>query len=230
MPVPKGTRVGGRQKGTPNKATAEIKALTAQHAPAIVKELVRLATKAKNEATRVAAAGQGFRQGASGTNRRPQDPVGSPDRCCRSHHRRPARRDTGRVVCKTIPRAGSQPTCSGGAHERTRSPLSGAGTIVSGSKAPNRACRSPLFSLATAWNRAAPSQRRQCSAARSCGSRQYARSGGGWAARGLPGSRLRVAEARWWTRRWATCRIPARYRKTVHSLPKMSPTPALVHI
>ena len=55
MPVPKGTRVGGRQKGTPNKATAEIKALAAQHAPAIVKELVRLATKAKNEATRVAA-------------------------------------------------------------------------------------------------------------------------------------------------------------------------------
>ena len=55
MPVPKGTQVGGRQKGTPNKATAEIKALAAQHAPAIVKELVRLATKAKNEATRVAA-------------------------------------------------------------------------------------------------------------------------------------------------------------------------------
>lgn len=25
MPVPKGTRVGGRQKGTPNKATADVK-------------------------------------------------------------------------------------------------------------------------------------------------------------------------------------------------------------
>ena len=49
-----GERRGGR-KGTPNKATAEIKALASEHVPAIVKELVRLATKAKNEATRVAA-------------------------------------------------------------------------------------------------------------------------------------------------------------------------------
>lgn len=30
MPVPKGTRVGGRKKGTPNKATADVKA-AAQH-------------------------------------------------------------------------------------------------------------------------------------------------------------------------------------------------------
>ena len=50
-----GERRGGRRRGTPNKATAEIKALAAEHVPAIVKELVRLATKAKNEATRVAA-------------------------------------------------------------------------------------------------------------------------------------------------------------------------------
>jgi hypothetical protein len=50
-----GERRGGRQKGTPNKATAEIKTLAAEHAPAIIKELARLATKAKNEATRVAA-------------------------------------------------------------------------------------------------------------------------------------------------------------------------------
>jgi hypothetical protein len=50
-----GERRGGRRKGTPNKTTAEIKALAAEHVPAIVKELVRLATKAKNEATRVAA-------------------------------------------------------------------------------------------------------------------------------------------------------------------------------
>ena len=35
--------------------TAEIKALAAEHAPAIIKELVRLATKARSEATRVAA-------------------------------------------------------------------------------------------------------------------------------------------------------------------------------
>jgi hypothetical protein len=50
-----GERRGGRLKGTPNKASAEIKALAAGHAPAIIKELARLATKAKNEATRVAA-------------------------------------------------------------------------------------------------------------------------------------------------------------------------------
>ena len=50
-----GERRGGRKAGTPNKVTAEIKALAAEHAPAIIKELVRLATKAKNEATRVAA-------------------------------------------------------------------------------------------------------------------------------------------------------------------------------
>ena len=50
-----GERRGGRRRGTPNKATAEIKALAAEHVPAIIKELVRLATKAKNEGTRVAA-------------------------------------------------------------------------------------------------------------------------------------------------------------------------------
>ena len=50
-----GERRGGRRRGTPNKATAEIKALASEHVPAIVKELVRLATKATNEATRVAA-------------------------------------------------------------------------------------------------------------------------------------------------------------------------------
>ena len=41
-----GERRGGRRRGTPNKATAEIKALASEHVPAIVKELVRLATKA----------------------------------------------------------------------------------------------------------------------------------------------------------------------------------------
>ena len=50
-----GERRGGRKAGTPNKATAEIKALASEHVPAIIKELVRLATKATNEATRVAA-------------------------------------------------------------------------------------------------------------------------------------------------------------------------------
>lgn len=51
-----GKRLGsGRKKGTPNKATLEIKELARQHTAAAVKELARLATKAKSEAARVAA-------------------------------------------------------------------------------------------------------------------------------------------------------------------------------
>lgn len=55
MAVPKGTRVGGRQKGTPNKATADIKALARQFVPAAMKELGRLSTHAESEQARVAA-------------------------------------------------------------------------------------------------------------------------------------------------------------------------------
>jgi len=50
-----GERRGGRQKGTPNKATAEIKDLVDQYVPAAVVELARLATEAESEAARVAA-------------------------------------------------------------------------------------------------------------------------------------------------------------------------------
>lgn len=50
-----GVKTGGRTAGTPNKATAEIKALAQKHAPAAVKELARLAEKAESEAARVAA-------------------------------------------------------------------------------------------------------------------------------------------------------------------------------
>lgn len=50
-----GVKTGGRQAGTPNKATAEVKALAQKHAPAALKELARLATKAESEAARVAA-------------------------------------------------------------------------------------------------------------------------------------------------------------------------------
>ena len=66
-------KTGGRRKGTPNKATAEIKALAAEHVPAIIKELVRLATKAKNEATRVAAGKELLDSGKA-----PQAIVGDP--------------------------------------------------------------------------------------------------------------------------------------------------------
>lgn len=58
-----GERRGGRQKGTPNKATASIKALAANHAPAAMEELFRLATKANSEAVRVAAIRELFDRG-----------------------------------------------------------------------------------------------------------------------------------------------------------------------
>jgi hypothetical protein len=50
-----GQKTGGRQKGTPNKATADIKALAQQHAPEVVAELARLALSAQSEQARVAA-------------------------------------------------------------------------------------------------------------------------------------------------------------------------------
>ena len=48
-------RRGGRQKGTPNKATAEVKVLAQKYAPAAIEELGRLSTGAESEAARVAA-------------------------------------------------------------------------------------------------------------------------------------------------------------------------------
>ena len=50
-----GERRGGRAKGVPNKATADIKALAGQYAPDVIKELARLALEAESEAARVAA-------------------------------------------------------------------------------------------------------------------------------------------------------------------------------
>ncbi len=49
------SRVGGRQKGTPNKATAEIKALAQQHGADAIKRLAHLMTKAESEQAQVAA-------------------------------------------------------------------------------------------------------------------------------------------------------------------------------
>jgi hypothetical protein len=51
----KGSRPVGRAKGTPDKVSAEVRALAATHGPKVIAELVRLASHAKNEATRVAA-------------------------------------------------------------------------------------------------------------------------------------------------------------------------------
>lgn len=50
-----GERRGGRKRGTPNKATAEVKDLAKQHGPAAIREAARLATGAESEAARVAA-------------------------------------------------------------------------------------------------------------------------------------------------------------------------------
>jgi hypothetical protein len=45
----------GRKPGQSNKNTAEVKALAMKDVPHVLKELVRLASRATNEATRVAA-------------------------------------------------------------------------------------------------------------------------------------------------------------------------------
>src|SRR6476646_8691709 len=57
-----GERRGGRAKGTPNKATMEVKALASQHGPQAIQELARLAGlvedgkgKAENEQAQIAA-------------------------------------------------------------------------------------------------------------------------------------------------------------------------------
>src|SRR3712207_3390251 len=50
-----GERRGGRQKGTPNRATAEVRTLAKEHGPAALTELARLAKEAQSEAARVQA-------------------------------------------------------------------------------------------------------------------------------------------------------------------------------
>ncbi len=56
-------RPRGRPKGSLNKATADIKALAMEHAPAAMKELARLATEAESEAARVSAIKELFDRG-----------------------------------------------------------------------------------------------------------------------------------------------------------------------
>lgn len=63
MTTPKGVRYGGRQKGTPNKATADIRALALVHAEKAMTELARLAVEAESEAARVAAIKELFDRG-----------------------------------------------------------------------------------------------------------------------------------------------------------------------
>ena len=49
------TKTGGRTKGTPNKATREVKDLAQRYAPDALKELARLAREAESESARVSA-------------------------------------------------------------------------------------------------------------------------------------------------------------------------------
>lgn len=58
-----GRKTGGRVKGVPNKATADIKALAALHAEAAMTELARLSVSAESEAARVAAIKELFDRG-----------------------------------------------------------------------------------------------------------------------------------------------------------------------
>jgi hypothetical protein len=50
-----GEKTGGRAKGTPNRVTAEVRALAAEYGEAAMKELARLSTEAENETARIAA-------------------------------------------------------------------------------------------------------------------------------------------------------------------------------
>ena len=51
-----GERRGGRQKGTPNHATKELKELARQHCGAALETIVQLMQSSENDQTRLAAA------------------------------------------------------------------------------------------------------------------------------------------------------------------------------
>jgi len=48
-------KTGGRRKGTPNKITADLKALASAHGPEAIEEILVIARSAENETTRLAA-------------------------------------------------------------------------------------------------------------------------------------------------------------------------------
>lgn len=51
-----GRKTGGRVKGTPNKATRDIKALAQRHTPEALKTLVNIMKRSESDPARVAAA------------------------------------------------------------------------------------------------------------------------------------------------------------------------------
>jgi hypothetical protein len=49
-------KTGGRKKGTPNRATNEVKSIAQQHGPEIIDELYRIATSSASDGDRIQAA------------------------------------------------------------------------------------------------------------------------------------------------------------------------------
>lgn len=53
--MPKGRKTGGRKAGTPNKATADVKAIAGQYSAEAVEMLIQIARTAESDAARVSA-------------------------------------------------------------------------------------------------------------------------------------------------------------------------------
>lgn len=67
-----GRKTGGRQKGVPNKATAEVKAAAQRYTPAALRTLASIMKKSDTDAARVAAAKELLDRG-HGKARQPSD-------------------------------------------------------------------------------------------------------------------------------------------------------------
>jgi hypothetical protein len=77
--VPRGSRPGerrgGRQPGTPNKATASVRALAQEHTPEALEKLVHLMRHAESEAAQIAA----IRELLDRAHGRPTQPLAGED-------------------------------------------------------------------------------------------------------------------------------------------------------
>src|SRR4051794_8367541 len=80
-----GERRGGRQPGTPNKATASVRALAQEHTPEAIEKLVHLMRRAESEAAQMAA----IKELLDRAHRRPTQPIsGEEDGPIVGHSRR----------------------------------------------------------------------------------------------------------------------------------------------
>lgn len=66
MPVPKGTRIGGRQKGTPNKATADVKKAASAYTEEALETLASIMRERKQPAAARVSAAQALLDRAHG--------------------------------------------------------------------------------------------------------------------------------------------------------------------